>query len=145
MPDEIGVLLGDPHLFASSTTKDILRRFHELQGRPMPPASEFKEVYNKQDNSTRPPPRRVDTDPALWQQEHSVRPIQEPPAVYTGPGAMASAASAAYAQHKLDRSNSQLAPEQQRQQQQQDMQVQGREWRHSGSNWGGQGVAMGHN
>ena len=113
----------------------------------MPPTSDVKEVYNRQDNSTRPPPRRVDTDPALWQQERSVRPIQEPPAVYGGPGAMASAASAAYAQHKLDRSNSQMAPEQpQQQQQQQDMQVQGREWRHSGSHWAGQGgVAMGHN
>lgn len=136
-------MLNDPSLFASNTTKDILKRFHELQGRPMPPTSDVKEVYNRQDMSTRPPPRRVDTDPALWQQERSVRPIQEPPAVYGGPGAMASAASAVYAQHKLDRSNSQLTQEQQ---QPQDMQVQGREWRHSESHWGGQGgVAMGHN
>lgn len=138
MPDELADLLNDPSLFTSNTTKDIMKRYQELQGRPPPPPSDVKEVYNKQDVSTRPPPRRVDTDPSLWQQESSVRPVQAPPLPHQNSGSSSAAPSwrredsggAAYG--KLERSDSQLAPEEGP-----------REWRNSG--WGrGGGVAMGH-
>lgn len=139
MPDDLSDLLNDPSLFASNTTKDILKRFHELQGRPHVPASEVKEVYNRQDTSTRPPPRRVDTDPSLWQQESSVRPVLAPPLPHQNSSSTASGGhrgreEAAYGA-KLDRSDSQLTSEQ-------DV-GQAREWRNSG--WGrqGGGVAMG--
>ena len=50
----------------------------------------MNEVYNRQDNSGRPPPRRVETDPAVWQGEATVRTIQDPTIPYAnnhhGPG-----------------------------------------------------------
>lgn len=138
MPDEIAGMLNDPSLFSSNTTKDILKRFHELQGRPPVPASDFKEVYNKQDMSTRPPPRRVDTDPSLWQQESSVRPVLAPPLPSQN---SSSSAGGGYrgreeaAHGKLERSDTQHTAEHDP--------GQTREWRNSG--WGRQGgVAMGH-
>ena len=140
MPDELADLLNDPSLFASNTTKDIMKRYQELQGRPAPPPSDVKEVYNKQDTSTRPPPRRVDTDPSLWQQESSVRPVQAPSLPHQNSGLSTATSGSAWrredsggaAYGNLESSNSQLAPEE----------GQPREWRNSG--WGG-GVAMGHN
>jgi len=42
------------------------------------------EVYNRQDSLTRPPARRIETDPSLWQGETSVRHIQEPPPIGYG-------------------------------------------------------------
>lgn len=95
--------------------------------------------------STRPPPRRVDTDPSLWQQESSVRPVQAPPPMPNANSGTSTPSHSyrgqeglpgmAYGQPQLDRSNSQLAAEP-------DM-GQPREWRNSG--WGRGGVAMGHN
>jgi hypothetical protein len=44
--------------------------------------ADASEIYNRQDNSTRPPAKRVETDPSLWQQETSVRHMQDPPMPY---------------------------------------------------------------
>lgn len=41
--------------------------------------AEVSEAFNRQDNSTRSPPKRVETDPAVWQGERTVRPIQDAP------------------------------------------------------------------
>lgn len=82
VPDELMDLVNDPFVFGNTadlTTKDILKRYQDRMGQ-RPGFGEVNEVYNRPDNSTRPPPRRVETDPALWQQqESSVRPVQEPP------------------------------------------------------------------
>src|SRR3569833_576554 len=40
------------------------------------------EVVNRHDNTIRPMARRVDTDPSVWQDERSVRPMQDPPMPY---------------------------------------------------------------
>ncbi|KAF6837657.1 rho GTPase activator [Colletotrichum plurivorum] len=82
VPDELMDLVNDPFVFGNTadlTTKDILKRYQDRIGQ-RPGLGEVNEAYNRPDNSTRPPPRRVETDPALWQQqESSVRPVQEPP------------------------------------------------------------------
>ena len=87
VPDDILTLLNDPYLFSGSgetTTKEILKRFNDRRGQ-LPPPSDINEVYNRPDN-TRPPPRRVEGDPAVWQGETTVRPIQDPPAPYAHSG-----------------------------------------------------------
>ncbi|KAK7409187.1 Rho-type GTPase activating protein Rga1 [Neonectria punicea] len=89
VPDEILGLLNDPYIFSNSgelSTKDILKRFQDRRGQIS--IADVNEVYNRQDNSTRPPARRVETDPAVWQGEATVRTIQEPSMVHTqnGPG-----------------------------------------------------------
>ncbi|PHH68157.1 hypothetical protein CDD82_797 [Ophiocordyceps australis] len=78
VPTEILTLLNDPYLFSNNgetTTKEILRRFQDR--REQIPAADVTEVFNRQDTSTRSPPRRVETDPSVWQGERSVRPVQE--------------------------------------------------------------------
>jgi hypothetical protein len=81
VPDDILALLNDTTIFGSSnselTTKEILKRFQDRKGQM--PVVEISEVYNRADNSTRPPPRRVETDPAVWQEETTVRPVQDVP------------------------------------------------------------------
>ncbi|KAK2769071.1 rho GTPase activator [Colletotrichum kahawae] len=83
VPDELMDLVNDPFVFGSGngadlSTKDILKRYQDRIGQ-RPGLGEVNEVFNRPDNSTRPPPRRVETDPALWQQqESSVRPVQDP-------------------------------------------------------------------
>lgn len=75
-------MVNDPFVFGNTadlTTKDILKRYQDRMGQ-RPGLGEVNEVFNRPDNSSRPPPRRVETDPALWQQqESSVRTVQEPP------------------------------------------------------------------
>ncbi|KAG9255130.1 RhoGAP domain-containing protein [Emericellopsis atlantica] len=81
VPDEILTLLFDQSLFASPgeiTTKEILRRYQDRKGQ----IADINEIHNRPDNSSRPPPRRVETDPALWSGEASVRHVQEPPMAY---------------------------------------------------------------
>lgn len=83
VPDEVLTLLADPQIFNSSsevTTKEILKRFQERRGQIA--IADVNEVYNRHDNSTRPPPKRVETDPSVWQGESSVRHVQEPPMSY---------------------------------------------------------------
>ncbi|PHH69315.1 hypothetical protein CDD80_6833 [Ophiocordyceps camponoti-rufipedis] len=90
VPDELLNLLNDPYLFSNSgeiTTKEILRRFQDRRGQV--PAADVGEVYNRQDSSTRSPPRRVETDPAVLQGEKTVtvRPVMDPTtphAAYSG-------------------------------------------------------------
>ncbi|POR38884.1 Rho-type GTPase-activating protein 1 [Tolypocladium paradoxum] len=90
VPDELLTLLNDPYLFSNSgdiTTKEILKRFQDRRGQI--PVTEISAVFNRQDNSTRSPPRRAETDPSVWQGERSVRPVQDPAvpnAVYSGQG-----------------------------------------------------------
>ncbi|TDZ12832.1 Rho-type GTPase-activating protein 1 [Colletotrichum spinosum] len=82
VPDELMDLVNDPFVFGNTadlTTKDILKRYQDRMGQ-RPGFGEVNEVFNRPDNPTRPPPRRVETDPALWQQQEiSVRTVQEPP------------------------------------------------------------------
>ncbi|RDA93082.1 hypothetical protein CP533_4077 [Ophiocordyceps camponoti-saundersi (nom. inval.)] len=90
VPDELLNLLNDPYLFSNSgeiTTKEILRRFQDRRGQA--PPVDVGEVYSRQDSSTRSPPRRVETDPAVLQGEKTVtvRPVMDPAtshAVYSG-------------------------------------------------------------
>ncbi|KAF4977423.1 hypothetical protein FZEAL_6052 [Fusarium zealandicum] len=87
VPDEILGLLNDPYIFSNSgdmTTKEILKRFQDRRGQIS--IADVNEVYNRQDNSTRPPARRVETDPAVWQGEATVRTIQDPSMPYASNG-----------------------------------------------------------
>ncbi len=84
MPDDLLTLLHDPYLFSGSseiTTKEILKRFQDRRGQM--PIPEISEVYNRQEIPSRSPPKRVETDPSLWQAERTVRPVQDPPAPFT--------------------------------------------------------------
>lgn len=84
VPDELLTLLHDPYLFSSSTeitTKEILKRFQDRRGQI--PVTEITEVYNRPDITSRSPPKRVETDPSLWQGERTVRPVQDPPGPYS--------------------------------------------------------------
>ncbi|TQV95712.1 Rho GTPase activator (Lrg11) [Cordyceps javanica] len=84
VPDDLLTLLNDPYLFSGSTeitTKEILKRFQDRRGQI--PAAEITEVYNRPDLSSRSPPKRVETDPSLWQGERTVRPVQDPPSHYS--------------------------------------------------------------
>ncbi|KYK55428.1 hypothetical protein DCS_07391 [Drechmeria coniospora] len=79
VPDELLTLLNDPYLFSNNgetTTKEILKRFQDRRGQL--PVGEASEAYNRKDNSTHSPPRRVETDPAVWKSERTVRPVQDP-------------------------------------------------------------------
>ncbi|KAG5984920.1 hypothetical protein E4U55_002502 [Claviceps digitariae] len=78
VPDELLTLLHDPYIFSNSgeiTTKEILKRFQDRRGQM--PTGETGEVYNRPDVSTRSPPKRVETDPAVWQGERTVRRVQD--------------------------------------------------------------------
>ncbi|KAG5929901.1 hypothetical protein E4U42_003962 [Claviceps africana] len=80
VPDELLTLLHDPYIFSNNgeiTTKEILKRFQDRRGQI--PAGETGEVYNRPDVSTRSPPKRVETDPAVWQGERTVRRVQDSP------------------------------------------------------------------
>ncbi|KAH8885186.1 RhoGAP-domain-containing protein [Thozetella sp. PMI_491] len=83
VPDDLVDLLLDSTLFNNGdiTTKEIIKRFGD---RPMNGSRQFdiKEM-GQHNNPSRPPPRRVDTDPAYLHQESSVRPVQEPTIPFT--------------------------------------------------------------
>lgn len=144
VPDEILGLLNDPYIFSNSgeiTTKEILKRFQDRRGQIS--ITEVNEVYNRQDNSTRPPARRVETDPALWQGEASVRPMQDPPMPHAnnGPGTPPTrwrgrndlANPSPYAANQFNQSDSQLdSAEHSRR----------REWRNSGLARQGSGLGV---
>ncbi|KAK4158139.1 hypothetical protein C8A00DRAFT_28850 [Chaetomidium leptoderma] len=84
IPDDLVDILNDQALFNSSgdlTTKEILKKFSDRTANGFGPRHhvEVTEVGGgRHEIPTRPPPRRVETDPAQWQQESSARPIQEP-------------------------------------------------------------------
>ncbi|ROT37285.1 rho-type GTPase-activating protein [Sodiomyces alkalinus F11] len=82
VPEEVMRLMEDPSVIsgganADLSTKEILKRFQDRMGQ-RPAYGEVSEVHNRQDNSSRPPPTRVDTDPAAFTQASSVRPVQDP-------------------------------------------------------------------
>lgn len=83
VPDELVELLGDPSLFSGSgdiSTKEILKRLGDrMMNGTSRPFQQNPEVIGRHDPSIRPLAKRVDTDPNLWQQESSARPIQAPP------------------------------------------------------------------
>lgn len=143
VPDEILALLNDPYLFSSSgelTTKEIMKRFQERRGQVS--IADVNEVYNRQESSTRPPPRRVETDPALWQGEASVRHVQETPPYGASPhgpqqgppsngGRFRGPSEPGPYSSQFNQSDSHIdSPDNQR-----------REWRNS--NWGRQGGGLG--
>lgn len=141
VPDEILGLLNDPYIFSNSgdlSTKDILKRFQDRRGQIS--ISDVNEVYNRQDSSTRPPARRVETDPAVWQGEATVRTIQEPPMVHSqnGPGTPPNRwrgrndgpNPSPYGGSQFNQSDSQLDNSEHSQR---------REWRNSNSGWRQQG------
>lgn len=141
VPDEILALLSDPYIFSNSgemSTKEILKRYQDRRGQIS--ITEVNEVYNRQDSSTRPPPRRVETDPSLWQGEATVRTIQDPPPMpyannNNGPGTPPQrwggmAHPSPYA-NQFNQSDSQLDNDH----------TPRRDWRNSG--WGRQGSGLG--
>lgn len=104
----------------------------------------MNEAYNRQDNSTRPPARRVETDPAVWQGEASVRPMQDPPMPYAnnGPGTPPTRwrgrndlanPSSPYGANQFNQSDSQLDNTEHSRR---------REWRNSGLARQGSGVGV---
>ncbi|KAM0343364.1 hypothetical protein ACHAPU_008685 [Fusarium lateritium] len=145
VPDEILGLMNDPYIFSNSgdlTTRDILKRFQDRRGQIS--ITDVNEVYNRQDNSTRPPARRVETDPAIWQGEATVRTIQDPsmpypsnngqgtpPARFRGRNDLANASP--YGSTQFNQSDSQLdSAEHSRR----------REWRNSGLGRQGSGLGV---
>ncbi|KAH7326565.1 RhoGAP domain-containing protein [Stachybotrys elegans] len=141
VPDEILTLLNDPYIFSNNaevTTKEILKRFQDRRGQVA--ITDVNEVYNRADHSFRPPPRRVETDPTVWQGETTVRPVQDvpmppgeaghgtPPQRFRkgmeGPGSP-------YQQNQFNQSDTHLDSEH----------SQRREWRNSA--WGRQGSGLG--
>ncbi|KAI5466678.1 hypothetical protein BGZ63DRAFT_4880 [Mariannaea sp. PMI_226] len=142
VPDEILGLLNDPYIFSNSgdlSTKEILKRFQDRRGQIS--ITDVNEVYNRNDNTSRPPARRVETDPAVWSGEATVRTIQEPPAVHShnGPGTPPNRwrgrpdmANPSPYGSQFNQSDSQLDNSDHNQR---------REWRNSG--WGRQGGGLG--
>ncbi|KAL2178530.1 uncharacterized protein P884DRAFT_268537 [Thermothelomyces heterothallicus CBS 202.75] len=163
VPDDLVELLNDQALFNSNgelTTKDILKKFSDRAALGLGPRqyAEVTEIVGRHENPTRPPPRRMETDPSQWQQESSVRHVQEstqpygqmhvgtPPPKRGGPYDAAPPQHSPYNQpdHQAGQTpdgngrngGQQLPPQQQQQQQQQ----QQRDWRNSG--WGRQNSGL---
>jgi hypothetical protein len=138
VPDDILSLLNDPYLFANNgeiTTKEILKRFQDRKGQV---SIADHEVYNKQESSSRPPARRIDTDPSVWKGETTVRPVQDVPRPFAGHG------QGTPPQRHLGREDGPYpSPYRNQQYNHSDSQIdnaeqhQRREWRNSG--WGRQG------
>lgn len=82
-------MLNDTTLFNSNgdlTTKEILKKFSDRAANGLGPRqyAEVTEIVGRHEIPSRPPPRRIETDPSAWHQESSVRPIQEPTIPFTG-------------------------------------------------------------
>jgi hypothetical protein len=76
-------VLSDSSLFSNAgevTTKEILKRFEGRIVNGVPRQYETSEFVGRQDNK-RPFATRVDTDPAVYQTESSVRPVQQDPTI----------------------------------------------------------------
>ena len=79
-------ILNDPTLFSNNgelTTKEILKRFGDrsMNGGARS-YGDVNEIVNRHDYGVRPLARRVETDPAVWQDERRVQPMQDPPMPY---------------------------------------------------------------
>lgn len=80
-------ILSDSTLFMNNgeiTTKEILKKIESRAVTGLPRQYDSTE-FVKQHESKRPLATRVATDPAAWQQESSVRPVQEPTIPFTTP------------------------------------------------------------
>ncbi|KAL8295384.1 hypothetical protein RB600_001054 [Gaeumannomyces tritici] len=92
VPDDLVDILNDPSLFNNNgdiTTKEILKRFGDrplMNGGGQRPHGEAAEIIGRHDTPNRPFAKRVDTDPSVWQDERSVRPVQDLNAPYAAPG-----------------------------------------------------------
>ncbi|CAJ2501780.1 Uu.00g046330.m01.CDS01 [Anthostomella pinea] len=83
VPAELMDFLSDSTLFAHNgeiTTKEILKRIEGRSANGGARQYDNTEFVGRQDNK-RPMATRVDTDPALWQQASSVRPVMPEPTV----------------------------------------------------------------
>ncbi|KAH6636656.1 hypothetical protein F5144DRAFT_188729 [Chaetomium tenue] len=83
VPDDLVDILSDQGLFNSTgelTSKEILKKFSDRAANRLGPQqyAEVTEIVGRHEIPTRPPPRRIETDPSQWQQESSARPVQEP-------------------------------------------------------------------
>jgi hypothetical protein len=79
-------VLSDSSLFSNAgevTTKEILKRFEGRVVNGVPKQYESSEFVGRQDNK-RPMATRVDTDPAAFHQERTVRPVQQEPTIPFG-------------------------------------------------------------
>jgi len=91
VPDDLVDILNDQGLFNPNgdlTTKEILKKFSDRAAAGFGPRqfAEVTEIVGRHENPSRPPPRRVETDPSQWQQESSVRPMQQEPTIpFIGP------------------------------------------------------------
>ncbi|CCC04982.1 hypothetical protein SMACR_04349 [Sordaria macrospora] len=88
VPDELVQYISDPaFLDGELTTKEILKRYSERNtgGFGSRQYADVVEIVGRHENPSRPPPRRVESDPTSWQQETSVRTVTEN-AAYLGPG-----------------------------------------------------------
>ncbi|KAM0283616.1 hypothetical protein ACHAQH_002394 [Verticillium albo-atrum] len=153
VPDEVMGLMDDPFVIAGGnadlSTKEILKRYQDRLGqKPAGFGADMGEIHNRQDNSSRPPPTRVETDPGIYKQASSVRPVMDPPVPFNntpnpgtppqawrGPGESGNPSPYASQGNQYETSDSQLE------------QTEGgpkREWRNSG--WGRpNGVGVGGN
>ncbi|KAL2262853.1 hypothetical protein VTK26DRAFT_9240 [Humicola hyalothermophila] len=89
VPDDLVAMLNDPTFFNNNgelTTKEILKKFSDRAANGLGPRqyAEVTEIVGRHENPSRPPPRRIESDPSAWQ-ESSVRPMQEPTIPFTGP------------------------------------------------------------
>ncbi|KAJ4295702.1 Rho-type GTPase activating protein Rga1 [Collariella sp. IMI 366227] len=100
VPDDIVDILNDQSLFSSSTdltTKEILKKISARGENGLGPASTPKSLkLSAATRSSRPPPRRIETDPAQWQHESSARPMGQQEPTIPGFAAIATAAAAHY-------------------------------------------------
>ncbi|KAJ9142073.1 Rho-type GTPase-activating protein 1 [Pleurostoma richardsiae] len=82
VPDDLVDVLHDQSLFSNNgeiTTKEILKRFGDRRVNGAQASyADVGEYVGRYDAAGRPLARRVETDPSVWQDERSVRPIQEP-------------------------------------------------------------------
>ncbi|KAK3902407.1 hypothetical protein C8A05DRAFT_33886 [Staphylotrichum tortipilum] len=80
VPDDLVSILNDQQLFNSSgdlTTKEILKKFSDRSLGPRQYVEITEVAPGRHEIPTRPPARRVETDPSQWQHESSVRPMQD--------------------------------------------------------------------
>ncbi|KAK3934794.1 hypothetical protein QBC46DRAFT_70117 [Diplogelasinospora grovesii] len=88
VPDSLIDYLNDPALICNGdiTTKEILKRYGDrsVNGTGGRQYADVVDLVGRHDNNpSRPPARRVETDPASWSTETSVRPVQEPTIPFT--------------------------------------------------------------
>ncbi|KAI6093785.1 RhoGAP-domain-containing protein [Hypoxylon rubiginosum] len=135
VPVELMDILSDSTLFMNNgdiTTKEILKRIEVRSANGLPRQYDQNEFVGRQDSrQQRPLATRVATDPAAWQQESSVRPVQEPSIPFATPQG-----TPPQSRRKPDNGPSNYPGQYERADNQQEPPENGqrREWRNSG--WG---------